>query len=127
MEENANGEAGKKRTEDEGAFPPGMFCPCILARGTWLEACRCGAFGNLFQDNLRGDRFAEMWGGLVVFLLRPRASFHPQPPPHPCDGIREMKRIGNSALRGNVRSGPGAERGLRKGAFLRVRYMLSCA
>ena len=54
MEENANEEAGKKRAEDEGALPAGMFCPCMFARGTRLEARRCGAFGNLFQDNLRG-------------------------------------------------------------------------
>lgn len=48
-EDDAEGEAWKDGTKDERAFPAGyFFLLCFLARGG-----HCGAFGNLFHENLR--------------------------------------------------------------------------
>ena len=78
LEENAEGDAeknaGKKRAEDEDAFLPGFSCLCILARGTWFVGGRWGAYGYLFQGNLRAGSVCGAAGGTSFSsgrLIRP--------------------------------------------------------
>ncbi len=73
-EDDAEKNAGKKRAEDDQAFLPGFSCLCMLARGTWFVGGRWGAFGYLFQGNLRAGSVCGAAGGTSFSsgrLIRP--------------------------------------------------------